>query len=336
MRTLQSEPLPLETRPGLDHDILASHLRQAVKGVVGPPSFHEFLWSLLEERLLSGTEQESLSLLPSFTCWACGKAAADAYSVTAAWQLVRLSAKILDDIEDEQCHDPVGPLANAAVALLTLAQQILQRSSPLSKVQIRQLLTGLQQAMLNAAAGQHVDLMTRTEAGSACLDPSGWLDVALAKTGALVAWAAEAGAIVAGAPSITVAAYATYGRHLGVLLQLADDFNDAWREDLPTDLIHAHLNLAVTYALWVGSESQVTLLRSQLRAARTGQRETLSAVRELLVDMGAQAYFVTIAELHRQNAAAALERAAPHSDQGSVVLRDLLGRTFPDPLARRI
>ncbi len=332
--TLQSQIAHQEDPPGIDRDALVKALRQAVDDTPGPPSFRGFLWHLLETRLLSHVEPEGLGLLPSLTCWACGRTMAEAASVTAAWQVVRLSAKILDDVEDEQCAERAGPFANAAVALLILAQLILQQS-PLSKAQSGQLVAGLQQALLNAAAGQHVDLMTRADESHRPLDPEGWLDVAQAKTGALLAWAAGAGAIAASASDSAAEAYASYGQHLGILLQLADDFNDAWSEDLQSDLTHAQLNLAVTYALWVGSDSQLALLRSLLSSACAGSMEALVSARELLIDMGAQAYFVTVAELQRQNAAAALKRTEICLDEGRDLLLRLLSHTFPNPLERR-
>jgi geranylgeranyl pyrophosphate synthase len=326
---------PVAPSPHLARDWLASCLRPAIAGLPGPPPLRVFLWQLLEERLLPEAEQEGVSLLPILVCQACGGVANEAASVTAAWQLVRLSAKMLDDIEDAQCDHAVGPLVNAAVAMLTLAQVVLQRiPPPLSKAQSARLATGLQRALLGAAAGQHVDLTTGAEPGPNRLSPAGWLRVASAKTGALLAWAAAAGAIAAAAPHPVVTAYRAYGRHLGVLLQLADDFNDAWLEEPPNDLTEGCLNLATCYAMWVGSESQVSLLGKQLQAAQAGHPAALAAARGLLVDLGAQAYFVAVGQLHRQQASAALQRAAPGSVQAGLVLRDLVGRTFPDPLAR--
>jgi farnesyl diphosphate synthase len=46
------------------------------------------------------------------------------------------------------------------------------------------------------------------------------------KTGALIAFACEAGARVAGADEEAVAALGAYGRHLGALFQITDDLLD--------------------------------------------------------------------------------------------------------------
>lgn len=307
-------------------------LRGTVDRISGAP-FRDYLWHLLDERLPNG-ELSGLDLLPSLVCQACTKPAGDAGHITASWQLVRLAAKILDDIEDEQCQHAHGPMTNAAVAMLALAQEVLQGDPLLTQAQVGQLTRELQRALLDAAAGQHVDLVRGSEQGPARLNPDDWLQVAYAKTGVLVAWAAKAGAVGAAASGSVAAAYATFGSHLGLLLQLADDFNDVWGHELPNDLTNGHLNLAVSYAQWVGSEAEMALLQDRLRAARSGHYQAVLAARELLNQMGAQAYFVSVAELYRQKAFAALAQAEPCPGHASAALREMIYRTFPDPLKR--
>ncbi len=329
------EPPSLETPVILDQGVLRNLLRDAVDHIPGPPAFRVYLWHLLEQRLLSEAEQGGVDLLPILTYQACGRSETHGCSVTTAWQVVRLSAKMLDDIEDDQCDGAGRLLANAATALLPLAQVILQRASPqLAKAQNWQIVTSLQDALLRAAAGQHVDLALGTEPDCNSLSPASWLRVASAKTGSLVGWAAAAGAIAAGASRPAVAAHRAYGRHLGVLVQLADDFNDAWGADQRCDLTTGGLNLATSYAWWVGNATQVTLLRERLDAASAGDRSALSAARQILIEMGAQAYFVAVAELHRRKAIAAIHQAAPCSDTTAEVLRELVERVFPTPQAR--
>lgn len=327
----------MELSHALNGDLLEDYLHEAINHLPVPSAFGLFLWELLEQRALHETKLEGVSLLPTLVCQACGGNASDATSVTAAWLLVRLSAKMLDDIEDGQCGNTTGPLANAAVAMLSLAQVVLQRVPPqLSKAQTWRLGTSLQRALLRAAGGQHVDLTVSREPSFDGPSPDAWLRVASAKTGALLAWAAAAGAIAASAPNSVVTAYQAYGRYLGVLLQLADDFNDAWLEEPPNDLTNGCLNLAPCYAVWVGSPEEVRLLHDRLQEAKTNHAGALSDIRELLIDMGAQAYFVSVAQLHRQRAIAALQRATPCSMQATTALRELVERTFPDPLARGV
>jgi len=72
-------------------------------------------------------------------------------------------------------------------------------------------------------AGQALDL-----AAADIADPSEAFvrRVQALKTGALIAWACEAGARVAGAGPERVAALRAYGDHLGALFQITDDLLD--------------------------------------------------------------------------------------------------------------
>lgn len=71
-----------------------------------------------------------------------------------------------------------------------------------------------------------------------------------------------------------------------------------------------------------------------LYRASAGDRSALTAAREILIEMGAQAYFVAVAELHRRKAIAAIHQAAPGSDTIAEVLRELVDRVFPTPQTR--
>jgi geranylgeranyl diphosphate synthase type I len=84
------------------------------------------------------------------------------------------------------------------------------------------------------------------------------LDMAAAKTGALLAASAAIGAVLAGGPDAVVAALATYGAELGLAFQLVDDILGIWGDPAVTgkpvfsDLRSRKKSLPVTYTLTHG------------------------------------------------------------------------------------
>jgi octaprenyl-diphosphate synthase len=87
------------------------------------------------------------------------------------------------------------------------------------------------------------------------LTTDAYLDLAARKTGALFAFAAQAGAMAAGADEATSEALADYGHHLGVAFQIVDDILDVTGDPdemgkgVASDLVQGHLTLPVLCAM---------------------------------------------------------------------------------------
>ncbi|MGD1038082.1 MAG: polyprenyl synthetase family protein [Roseiarcus sp.] len=116
----------------------------------------------------------------------------------------------------------------AGDALLTLAFEALADAATAKDAEIRAALcAGLARAsgLAGMVGGQMLDVAAETAAA-----PLGAEAIALLqamKTGALLRFSVEAGAIVAGAPAEARAALVSYGRSLGAAFQIADDVLDA-------------------------------------------------------------------------------------------------------------
>ncbi len=280
----------------------------------------------LEQMLRSWLERETrasnLAQLPALVCEACGGDARQAVPVTAAWQLVRFAAKLLDDIEDGDIASQRGAIVNISTGLLFIAQLALNRLAvPADRA--KRVGGELQLAMLRAAAGQHVDLSAQATALTA-LDPDGWLAIARAKSGELFRWATWAGAYIAAVPEPALDAYREYGACLGVLLQVADDFNGIWHTDGMSDLAAARASLPICYARMVAQGSAREDLEMTLRAAAEGDPDAERLGQRLLTDLGAQRYLTVVAQTQRRLAHQALERAGcrPPGRDGLVALVD--------------
>ena len=227
--------------------------------------------------------------------------------ITAAWQLIRLAAKLYDDVEDGAVCNGLPETINLATGCLFAAQLALIRLSDfgISQRQAAQLINRFAQACLATCAGQQADLSASGE--NLSLDPDGWLENASLKSGALFAWAAWAGAaIVCDDESITPQ-FEAFGRHLGILVQIADDYNDLWGKVDSGDLAHEKSGLPLCYARLVARAVERETLERCLSASSQGDLKAMQKVQDIVKDLGGQRYLLSAAWLERQRAACALE-----------------------------
>ncbi len=270
--------------------------------------FHDHLCRVVDGLADGSTSCGSIASVPALTCAAAGGDMVKAAPLVAAWELVRLAAKQLDDIQDRD-ESTSADAINTAIALVFAAQLAIARLSQRKwSARFQQVSIALSRAVVRSAAGQHADLMaSRRNVERA--DPDAWLEIALAKSGELVAWAAWAGALVGGANERMVLRYREYGRRLGVLLQLADDFSDTWYLKERSDIATSRLSLATCYAWSVTNEQVRVRLQTLFEQANKGDKMAESQARQLMIDLGAQAFLLVTARLQQRHAMAALRRA---------------------------
>ena len=116
----------------------------------------------------------------------------------------------------------------AGDALLTLAFEALADPATAKDAENRAALcAGLARAsgLAGMVGGQMLDIAA--ESASAPLGPQAIAELQAMKTGALLRFSVEAGAMVAGAPTAARVALDRYGRSLGAAFQIADDLLDA-------------------------------------------------------------------------------------------------------------
>jgi len=198
--------------------------------------------------------------LPLLTCQAVGGDPRQTEMVAAAFELARLAARVLDDVEDLDREDAlwrqagVPQATNAGVALLACAYLALADlatlgADPALIVELQQDFAGVALAM---AAAQHLDLTTWEElladsrwqtAGSTSHrvedghqpyatshQPSAishqplarYWEIAAGKSGVFFALGCRAGARLAVSPE-AAQPYSDFGYHLGLLLQALND-----------------------------------------------------------------------------------------------------------------
>ena len=139
-----------------------------------------------------------------------------------------------------------------------------------------------------------------------------YVDVVAKKTASLFELPCVLGAKVADAPPDQLAAVARYGRHLGVAFQIADDALDLTGDSREmgkltgNDIREGAYSMPILLAAQVG-DATAQQLRELLQKERL-ESEEVDAVVTLLKESDAPAAALRIAEGHRDQAIAALER----------------------------
>jgi geranylgeranyl pyrophosphate synthase len=284
------------------------------------PAYHQTLWQFLDQG--SGSAGAvSLKTLPLLSCTANGGDSLAAVPVAAAWQVIHRAAKLFDDVEDGEADHP-AKIINAGTGLLFVAQLVLSKLPEHHAWPISQ---ALSRAVLQSCTGQHLDLT----AGRTQTDPETWLDIARTKSGSLLAWAAWAGAWLTGVDEPTLASYTRYGSHLGILLQVADDFNGVWGAEGVSDLASGQLSLPVCYALSILKGQDRNNFLILLEQAAGGDKTAEETAQQQLINLGAQGYLLVVGRLQRQEALVALHSVKNTTPQNQQALVTLLDQVLP-------
>ncbi|MFL5697105.1 MAG: polyprenyl synthetase family protein [Ktedonobacteraceae bacterium] len=155
-------------------------------------------------------------------------------SVAIAVECFVCALDLLDDVEDEDQTPSIRVLGvaralNVATALMMLAQQAIsslsQQAVPPGR--ILSLLDTLQASALNAAAGQHRDLLAEQRSAQE-LTLEECIEIAASKAGALMRLACRLGALCARADDVMCEHFSELGELLGIAHQLDNDAHDLY------------------------------------------------------------------------------------------------------------
>ncbi|MCL4263620.1 MAG: polyprenyl synthetase family protein [Anaerolineae bacterium] len=266
-----------------------------------------------------------LAELPRLFCELHGGVQTQLIPVITAWTLLRYTARILDDVEDNACQpthqlDPcylnvsTGLIFTAGMSLNFLEEFAV---SSTAAIEIRQRFYG---ELLKTCGGQHADLTTPAPS----LEE--WWEIAGAKSGVFLGLICWAGGRVADAPPAQLELYHQYGFTLGLLDQIRDDLADLWSGDTQrSDLHHAHnRGLPLAYALAVlPDDKRQRLLATLHEVGDSAEAEQM--VHNLIIKSGAGVYLnVQSIRLHQQGLALIAQMGLP--DETGQKLTDLLNK----------
>jgi geranylgeranyl pyrophosphate synthase len=281
--------------------------------------FRQELQRIVDRWTENGAGPPTIAQLPALACEAVGGDPSVAVPVTAAWQVVRLAAKLLDDVEDRDIDHRLAITLNAATSLIFAAPLVLNELKKNSAHDIAPPVTiALERATLRAAAGQHTHL-AGVQMDSSSADPDTWLEIAQAKSGELFAWASWAGALAGGADEHTQEGLRQYGFNLGTLLQVGDDFNGIWGANGANDLARGCLSLPVCYARHVLKGAARGHLDALLSRVQEGDQTAEGEAANMLIQSGAQAYFLAVASVQYRQAKMALEQSRALTTHHSLI-----------------
>ena len=258
----------------------------------------------------SSSADRPWALLPLIICEGICGHLESALPAAASIHLFKIAAEVFDDVEDADSSRSLAAVygsaaaTNAGTALLLLAEKAIARLRyrGVPDAAIVRILDVVNTHYTGACAGQHLDLVPDV----GVLSEESYLSMVTMKSSSHVECACRIGALVAGADDATVEAYSTFGRSLGVAVQIS---NDVQGIESGTDVAKRKITLPVIYALSNTDGPEVSRLSAWYRT-RESKLEP-GYIRELLMGRGATYYSRVKAEMFKGAALEALGKANP-------------------------
>ncbi|MET8961230.1 family 2 encapsulin nanocompartment cargo protein polyprenyl transferase [Streptomyces sp. NPDC004074] len=302
-----SRPVPRQAAPSEGHeaaailerarDVVDPELRRAVDSLPGAMrriARYHFGWEHADGTPANGNAGKAIRPALVLTAVrALGGREAVAVRAAAAVELVHNFTLLHDDVMDRDAtrrHRPTvwtvfgdadAILAGDALQALALRMLAEDRHPAAAAAAAR-----LAACVVELCAGQHADTaMERSDPDEVTLDEV--LDMAEAKTGALLGCACAVGALYAGADDEDVEALDAFGREAGLAFQLIDDVIGIWGDPGRTgkpagaDLMARKKSLPVVAALASGTPAAADLAELYRGPYREGELErTVLAVEQ--------------------------------------------------------
>ncbi|MDY6872560.1 MAG: polyprenyl synthetase family protein [Chloroflexota bacterium] len=270
-------------------------------------------------------------LITLFMTGAFGQDPSDALPGAVSIELLHNFTLIHDDIED---HSPqrhgrptiwkkwgVAQAINTGDALFSIAElSMLNLVDTLSPRATLDAARELNRTCLKLIRGQYLDLSFES---AESVETATYLNMIAGKTAALIGFACQLGAMVAGQSDLMQSQAADYGRNLGLAFQIIDDDLGIWGDPAITgkstasDILARKKSLPVLYGL-----------ASSVKFRQHWQKETLttedvSEMSELLVEIGAQARVRQASARFTKKANQALEQIFPQPNHYAQALFEL-------------
>ncbi len=280
---------------------------------------HHMGWEDRESGVPAPSAHRGRGVLCLLACEASGGETDRALPAAAAVELVHNFTLIHDDVQGGQPsrndRDAVwwvwgpaqainagdGMYALARLALFQLMDRGVDAPTTFRAVQF------LDEASLKTCEGRFLDLEAQERID---LSLDGYLTMASAKTGALMACAMKLGGLLAGADAPALEALAACGNDLGVSLQMRDDVRELWATGTETpssELMNKKKLLPVVLALESASVSDKRRL-GDIYFKRVLDPNDIVSLRETLEELGIRDECNRLLEDSRERALAALDR----------------------------
>jgi len=240
-----------------------------------------------EGEILPGAH--TLSALPLVFCQHFEGNTQSLVPIITAWNILRLTARLLDDIEDNSPteNDRVSIRLNLSTGLLFTAFAVLDELETygIDTATAAAISRRFKQACLQTGSGQHTDL-SQAELPL----EKGW-EMVEAKSGSALALICWAGARLGTQEEESLNLAYQFGIQLGILDQIADDLKDLWASaTAETDIKKSPLSsLPIIYTKSVLSPEKRKLFDAVLAQAKTDPNYE-AAARQTAIESGAALY----------------------------------------------
>jgi competence protein ComQ len=238
----------------------------------------------------------------------------EAVPAAAAVEMAMAAADLLDELTDDDPSAIVakygpGQALNTANLMLVMAQQLLQKhASGDGGQKALNALGALQDMLVEAAVGQHLDMLY-DDMGPSEVTPEMSANMTSLKAGALIAGACRMGALMSGADADVVELLARFGREIGGIAQIVNDIQDVLPHEtgsdslLPerkTDLRLRKRTLPIVFTLRDDSAEPNALQRTfgDSQAGAVDEEE----LRQAVLSAGGVQFAQLVMQVHEQNA----------------------------------
>ncbi|MCK5315557.1 MAG: polyprenyl synthetase family protein [Anaerolineales bacterium] len=256
-----------------------------------------------------------LARLPGLCCQAAGGELHWANRLTVAWLLFYAAADLMDSVQDQDVPDPWWDEQGTAAALNAASGLYFSASWALNDLYKH---GASQEAALDIANKFYKSLLVMSGGQQSELtNPEPTLEQywqnAEAKSGVFFSLACRSGARLAIDEVDRLENFAQFGQHLGLVIQLLDDFDEVRSPEgagVPGQRPELARSLPAVFALEVSPPAQRARLREYLRVATIDPSAAESAL-DLIDTSGAATYMVAEIERHKAMASSFLENANP-------------------------
>jgi geranylgeranyl diphosphate synthase, type I len=249
-----------------------------------------------------------------------------ALPAAVALEILAAATDLIDEWSDNDPSPIIskygpGQALNTANLMLVMAQQVLAWAAQEGEGRAMQALGALQDMLVEAAVGQHLDMAYETM-GPQEVTPEMSGAMTDKKAGALIGGACKIGALMAGADEQVVAQIERFGRNIGGIAQINNDMRDVLPQGEgqivegpykpKTDLRQRKRTLPIVYALREEPDPPNPLQIAF--SAPPSEDEDEDALRQAVVAAGGLSFAQLVLDLYKQNAVEALaqlERLRP-------------------------
>jgi geranylgeranyl pyrophosphate synthase len=245
-------------------------------------------------------EKPMWSLLPVLCCLSAGGQREPSIGVAAGWTLLYYAAHLLDSIEDgddlgwfETLSE--GVTTNLATGLIVSAFECVGklRNLDMPGASVSDIEREFRKSIMVMSSGQHLDLSNEAPSLDEC-----W-HIAERKSATFFQLACRSGARCATSDERLIDAYGKFGYHVGMLVQIGDDWAGVWGDGLSGDDLYPELRITIPVAYAVAVDREFGL--DQIR-----DRDDLV---ERIEKSGARLYLAAKLRWHEAEAARALQNA---------------------------